>query len=246
MNCQNHPEVPATAYCRNCGKPVCEECRRDAFGTVYCAEHAPAPAPAPEPVGTAAPPPYTPPPFTPPQYAPPAASSFPPSGAPSSYAYADVSPGLALFLGMIPGVGAIYNGQYAKGMVHAIVWGVLMSIADSRAAHGMEPVFVMSVVAWMAYMAFEAYHTARKRRMGEPVDELSSLVNLSGRSDQIPVAAVALIILGILLLLHTLDLLDFERVARFWPVLLIAAGVYLLYGRFSAPAALNSGEEVRK
>ena len=27
-----------------------------------------------------------------------------------------------------------------------------------------------------------------------------------------------------LLLLHTLDLLDFEYVARFWPVLLIAAG----------------------
>ena len=42
MNCQNHPESPATAYCRTCGKPVCEECRRDAFGTVYCAEHAPA------------------------------------------------------------------------------------------------------------------------------------------------------------------------------------------------------------
>ena len=31
-------------FCRNCGKPVCEECRRDAYGTVFCAEHAPAPA----------------------------------------------------------------------------------------------------------------------------------------------------------------------------------------------------------
>src|SRR5436305_2045015 len=224
MNCQNHPEVPATAYCRNCGKPVCEQCRRDAFGTVYCEEHAPAPAARaaePPPGFTAAPPP---------PFAGPIPTAAPPA---TGYVYADVSPGLALFLGMIPGVGAIYNGQYAKGMVHAIIWGVLMSIADSRAAHGLEPVFVMSVVAWMAYMAFEAYHTARKRRMGEPVDELSSLVNLSGRSDQIPVAAVALIILGILLLLHTLDLLDFERVARFWPVLLIAAGVYLLYGRFT-------------
>ena len=94
-------------------------------------------------------------------------------------------------------------------------------------------------------MAFEAYHTARKRRMGEPVDEYSSLVNLQRPQHQIPVAAVALIILGILLLLHTLDLLDFERVARFWPVLLIAAGVYLLYGRFSARTELGSGEEVR-
>src|SRR4029078_4937545 len=118
----------------------------------------------------------------------------------SPYPYPDVSPGLALFLGMIPGVGAIYNGQYAKGMVHAIIWGVLMSIADSRAAHGLEPVFVMTVVAWMAYMAFEAYHTARKRRMGEAVDEYSSLLNLRGKHN-VPVFAIGLIILGILLLI---------------------------------------------
>ena len=244
MNCQNHPDVPAIAYCRSCGKPVCEHCRRDAFGTVYCEEHAPAPAAEPAGFTAAPPPPYTPP-YTPPyNTAPP---PVPPVGAAGpGYVYADVSPGLALFLGMIPGVGAIYNGQYAKGMVHAIDWGVLMSIADSRAAHGMEPVFVMSVVAWMAYMAFEAYHTARKRRMGEPVDEYSSLVNLRGRSEQIPVFAVALIIFGILLLLHTLDLLDFERVARFWPVLLIAAGVYLLYGRFAVHTPLGGSEEVRK
>jgi hypothetical protein len=151
----------------------------------------------------------------------------------TGYVYADVSPGLALFLGMIPGVGAIYNGQYAKGMVHAIIWGVLMSIANSNATHGLEIVFGITVVAWMAYMAFEAYHTARKRRMGELVDEYSSLVSLGGRNEQIPVAAVVLIILGILLLLHTLELLDFDKVVRFWPALLIAAGVYLLYGRFA-------------
>jgi hypothetical protein len=218
MNCQNHPDVPATAYCRTCGKPVCEQCRYDAFGTVYCAEHTPA---------TQAPP--APPPY--PAGVPPGVSSMP--GPPPSYAYADVSPGLALFLGVIPGVGAIYNGQYAKGMVHAVVWGVLMSIADSRAAHGMEPIFVMSVVAWMAYMAFEAYHTARKRRMGEPVDEYSSLIELRGRNN-IPLAGILLIVLGVLMLLHTLELLDFEYVARYWPVLLIAAGAYLLYNRFTA------------
>jgi len=234
MNCQNHVDVPATAYCRACGKPVCDECRRDAFGTVYCAEHVPAPAP---PLSAQAPP-------APGPGAPPYGMPVPPMGPQASYAYADVSPGLALFLGVIPGVGAIYNGQYAKGMVHAIVWGVLMSIADSRAAHGLEPLFVIGVIAWMAYMAFEAYHTARKRRMGEPVDEYSSLIDLRGRHN-VPVAGIVLIVLGILLLLHTLDLLDFERVSRYWPVLLIAAGAYLLYGRFtghdSAPKEVGHG-----
>ena len=73
-------------------------------------------------------------------------------------------------------------------------------------------------------MVFEAYHTARKRRIGEPVDEYSSMLNLRGGRTRFRSPAIALIVLGILLLLHTLDLLDFEYVARYWPVLLIAAG----------------------
>src|SRR6185295_14843274 len=108
MNCQNHPEAPAIAYCRSCGKPVCEECRRDAYGTVFCEEHAPAPAPqAQNPAGFGAPTPQAP-------YS--GGMGQAPMGVPHmpgpGYVYSDVSPGLALFLGLIPGVGAIYNGQY--------------------------------------------------------------------------------------------------------------------------------------
>jgi hypothetical protein len=231
MNCQNHPEVPATAFCRSCGKPVCGECRRDAFGTVFCAEHMPAPA------GVGAPPPH-PAPGPGPSYAP------PPPGAPG-YIYADVSPGLALFLGMIPGVGAIYNGQYAKGLVHAVVFGVLVSIADA-AHHSGEFVFGMMAFSWWAYMVFEAYHTARKRRFGEPVDEYSSILNLRGGKEQMPVAGIALIVLGALMLLRTLNLFDFEYVARYWPVLLIAAGAYLLYGRFAHSGAPEEARHERQ
>lgn len=231
MNCQNHPEIPATAYCRTCGKPVCDECRRDAFGTVFCAEHAPAPAPG----YTAGPPPaaeFVPPAGPPPGFTPPPPEFVPPPGVyPPPRPHSNVSPALAFFLGLIPGVGAIYNGQYAKGLVHAIVWGLLMSISNSRAANGLEPIFVMLVIAWWAYMAIEAHRTAQKLQAGEPVDEYSSLISLHGRGNQAPVAGVALVVLGILLLLHTLDLLDFEVIARYWPVLLIAAGVYILWGR---------------
>jgi hypothetical protein len=181
---------------------------------------------------------------------PPPAFAVPPAGGATtypagSYAYADVSPGLAFFLGCIPGVGAIYNGQYAKGIVHAVIWGMLMSIAsaDSHAIRGMEPLFGVLVAAWWFYMAFEAYHTARKRRAGEPVDEYSSILNLAGSRTHVPVAGVVLIAVGVLLLLHTLDLIDLESVARFWPVLLIAAGAYLLAGRFINPAPKERGYE---
>src|SRR3954451_18584558 len=208
MNCANHPDLLATAYCRTCGKPMCEHCRRDAFGTVYCDEHVVAAVPPP---GDGAPPPSSP-------YGVP----MPP---PAPRSYASVSPGMALFLGFIPGVGAIYNGQYAKGILHAVIWGVLMSIASSNTMHDAEPLMAITVIAYWVYMALEAYHTARRRRAGEPVDEYSSILNLRSGRD-LPMVAIALIVLGGILLLHTLDLMDFERVARFWPVLLIAAGVY--------------------
>jgi hypothetical protein len=214
MNCANHADLQATAFCRTCGKPMCDQCRRDAYGTVYCDEHFAATVPPQPPPGTGAPPPS------------PYSVPMPPPSRP----YASVSPGMALFLGFIPGVGAIYNGQYAKGILHAVIWGVLMSIADSHVMRGAEPLMIITVMAYWAYMALEAYHTARKRRAGEPVDEYSSILDLRSGRD-LPVIAIALIVFGGILLLHTLDLLDFERVARFWPVLLIVAGVYLLYGR---------------
>jgi Domain of unknown function (DUF5668)/B-box zinc finger len=238
MNCQNHPESPATAYCRTCGMPVCDACRRDAFGTVYCAEHAPAPAAA-----AAPPPPMTDAGFAPPPpgYAPPPAPEPPRVGFVVGHqAYpiparpGSVSPALAFFLGLIPGVGAIYNGQYAKGIVHGLVWGLLMSIASSRAANGLEPIFVMLVIVWWAYMAIEAHRTAQLIAAGQPVDEFSSIVSLNGRGDQAVVAGVILVVLGVILLLRTLNVLDIdELMARYWPVLLIAAGAWLLWGRIS-------------
>ena len=37
--------------------------------------------------------------------------------------------------------------------------------------------------------------------------------------------------LGVLLLLDTLDLISFDRLARYWPVVLIVGGAYMLYLR---------------
>jgi hypothetical protein len=213
MNCMNHPDIPAVAYCRTCGKALCETCQRTSQGTVFCQEHAPAFA------GAAAPDPspYTAPAATPPPLADPGAS-----------------PGLAFLLGLIPGVGAIYNGQYVKGLIHVIVLGVLISIvSNGDSAGGMEPLFGMMIGVWVFYMAFEAYHTARKRLMGQPVEEFSSLVSLRGHPHQFPVGPAILIAFGLLFLLNNMEIIRFSQIMRYWPVALIALGAYMLYERVS-------------
>lgn len=74
------------------------------------------------------------------------------------------SPVLAAVLGLIPGVGAMYNGQFAKGVVHLVIFAILVSLADN-----VNGIFGLFVAGWVFYQAFEAYHTAVARRDGLPL-----------------------------------------------------------------------------
>ena len=102
-----------------------------------------------------------------------------------------VSPPLAFVLGFIPGVGAVYNGQYAKGLLHVVIFGSIISILSSGAAQGFVPLFGLMIPTFVFYMAFEAYHTAKKRRDGEMVDEFSGLVRARGARSRFPDGARA-------------------------------------------------------
>jgi hypothetical protein len=234
MNCVNHPEAPAVAFCRECGRALCETCRRQADGTVYCEQHVPAGYESP----WVAPPPPAPPPAPPPMASPytaPEASPYTTSQTPRpAMSDAGASPGLAFLLGFIPGVGAVYNGQYVKGLIHVIVLGVLISIVSNDEMSGnMQPLFGMLIAVWVFYMAFEAYHTAKRRQLGQPVDEFSSIVPRSGHPARFPLAPTVLIAVGVLFLLHNLNILRIGELVRYWPVALICLGAYMLYERMS-------------
>jgi len=236
MNCANHAEAPAIAFCRTCGKPLCQMCQRPAQGTIFCDEHVAAAAPAAATTATSGTPPPPPSPSQPysPYTSPYTATTDP-----------GVSPGLAFLLGLIPGVGAIYNGQYAKGIIHVLIFGLLISIISTGAAGGgFEPLIGLLIALMFPYMAFEAYHTARKRLRGEPIDEFSSLLPQRGQSGGFPIGPVLLIGLGVLFLLNTLDVIRFYQIVRWWPVFLIVLGAYLLYVRVAPvkPSRVDSQE----
>ena len=204
------PQITIVGYCRTCGAGLDEANLRTANGTIYCAEHLP--------VETAPPPPRPDP------------STYSPYTAPAPPSMGDGSPGAAFVLGMIPGVGAIYNGQYAKGMVHVIILAMLFMAADNSS--GSAALFGLLIPGFWFYMAFEAYHTARRKKEGLPVDEFSSL-GMTDQPTRFPVAAVLLIVFGIIFLLDNLGFFQIRELMRFWPVGMIALGVYMLYERMT-------------
>jgi hypothetical protein len=205
-------------YCRACGRALDESTVRTAQGTIFCEEHVPREAGA-APAAESSP--YTAP-------VPPAMPNLPPMP------NLDVSPGLAFGLGFIPGVGAIYNGQYAKGLVHAVIIGLIISIMNNAEGSGLDVLLAFMMIGFWLYMPFEAFHTAKKRQMGQPVEEFSSLIPIGRGASRIPVAPVVLIALGVVFLLNNLQILELRRLLRYWPVLLIALGVYMLGIRVSA------------
>ncbi|HEY6447106.1 MAG TPA: hypothetical protein VIY53_11645 [Acidobacteriaceae bacterium] len=91
----------------------------------------------------------------------------PPPGAPS--------PGLATLLGFIPGVGAMYNGQYIKAIVHVLVFVVLVGMVDRFWFFG------LLIGFWVLYQVFDAHQTAKARRDGLPLPDPFGLNELGNR-----------------------------------------------------------------
>jgi len=91
------------------------------------------------------------------------------------------NPSAAAILGLIPGVGAMYNGQFFKGLIHVVIFAVLVSVTEY---HG---IFGIFIGAWVLYQSFEAYHTARALRDGQPLpdplglNEVGNWLNLGSR-----------------------------------------------------------------
>jgi len=253
MNCANHVDAPAVAYCRTCGKPLCNVCTRDVRGVIYCEEclasHLSGAVPPPG--STAVPPVVQPPPGTP-------------------------SPKVAAILGFIPGVGAMYNGEFAKGFIHVLVFATLIWLANPEHGSGL---FGIAIAAFYIYMPIEAYKTAKARELGLPAPDPFGLNNLftsnlrpnrgagpvagsftqgapppgvaadvaavnanpgtvpqgepvdDCRNSRVPVGAYILIGLGVLFLADELGWFHFDWVWRFWPVILIAIGIRILMQR---------------
>lgn len=230
MKCAVHTDVDATGYCRNCGKAMCATCARPIRDVLYCEDclatvmgH-PAPAPATASPGASSP--NVPPA---PAYAPPAGNYAPPSRSGASYQIRPAngaSPGAAFILGLFPGLGAIYNGQYNKGLIHiAIVASIIMGLASDLDG-GIKAMLGVFLGGFIFYCAFEAMRTAQAKNAGELAPD-----PLESWSKERPIGPVILVGLGALLLLNNFHIFDFIRLGQFWPLILIGAGAYMFRNR---------------
>jgi TM2 domain-containing membrane protein YozV len=137
------------------------------------------------------------------------------------------SPLIALLLGLVPGVGAAYNGQNIKALTHFLAVVGLWVLADIFGTP-LGIAFGLGGVGFYFYSVYDAFQSAQRLRRGEDLraeDErlkhfLQRRMNLFGAL-LIGVGALAMLDFWIPNLLH-----------RAWPVLLIIAGAYLVWSYY--------------
>ncbi|MCU1243325.1 MAG: hypothetical protein JWO71_4051 [Candidatus Acidoferrum typicum] len=220
MKCAVHPDADAVGYCRNCGKAMCAVCVRPVRDVLYCEDCLAnvMGLPTTTTAGTSAPLP------TPNMTGATGTSGIP--GAPPASGLGP-SPLLAFFLGFLPGLGAFYNEQYGKGIIHLAIFLFLFIIGvDGAVSGGAEAALWICIAGLWVYMPIDAYRTAKARLAGQRLDD-----PLESFSKGKPVGPFLIIGIGVLLLLHNFDWFPWWRIQQFWPVLLIVVGLLMFRNR---------------
>ena len=167
---------------------------------------------------------------------PPATPALPMGAPPASYVRLPKSPGLAAFLSLFPGLGQVYNGQIARAFV--FFFAFVGSIYLTASGHEFPFAFLIPfaylfnvVDAWKGAAAINARFLGGKVEP-EEADAVES-----------PAWGASLVAIGLLVLFNNLGWLDLDRLARWWPLVLIAVGAYFVYASLRKRKAGESSDE---
>jgi hypothetical protein len=127
------------------------------------------------------------------------------------------SPSRAALFALIPGIGAVYNREYIKAVVHLSVFAGLVIIAESVG------IFGLLAFSFYVYTIFDSYRSAEiiARRSPNEINQDQEEINL-------PFWGGIILLMGILFLLDNLGAISLRTAFRFWPMILIALGGYLI------------------
>jgi len=131
---------------------------------------------------------------------------------------------VATLLSFVPGLGAAYNGQTSKAIVHFAIFASFFQMAVlTQGLH----FFVLGVLGTWLFAAVDACRTAQLMRAGLAPDAEEDVIarRLYGN----PFAwGITLITIGTLFLLHTLLGVQLP-IKELLPVALVALGAYMLF-----------------
>ncbi len=131
------------------------------------------------------------------------------------------SPSLAAILSIVPGLGAIYNGQILKGISFILIFASLVGLEDY--AKGFENnIFGLMIAGFFLYMIIDSYNSARVINLGL---EAEGAYPKEGST----LFGIFLLFLGIAFMLASFGVIEYEHIVKLWPLIFIVIGAKMIY-----------------
>jgi hypothetical protein len=200
MNCAYHSKNTAVVECNRCARPLCTACDHRIRGFPYCQDCIVA--------GVEVLQQQT-------------RSNVLPELRQNN------SPLVATLLSFVPGLGAAYNGQTSKAIVHFAIFASFFQLAlvTESVEFGL-PLFVAGFFGIWLFSAVDAYRTAQLLRAGLAPDTEQDVI--ARRLYGSPLAwGITLMVLGAIFLVHSIIGIRLP-IRQVLPVLLLFLGAYML------------------
>lgn len=143
------------------------------------------------------------------------------------------SPALATIMSLMPGLGQVYVGYYQQGFTNILIVGGLITLLSSSrfGLWALEPLIGVFLAFFWLYNLVDAGRRATFYNQAlAGVDKVSLPEDMklpSGGGSLM--GGVVLVVAGFVIFSNTMFGLSLEWLERWWPVGLVAVGVYLIY-----------------
>ena len=135
------------------------------------------------------------------------------------------SPARAGLFGVVPGLGAVYNGQYVKAVIHFSVFASLVILG------GEIGIFVVGAISFYIFMLVDAYRSAQvivRRWVAQP-----EIMEEESEETSLLLWGGILILMGFIFFLANLGVFDLEEIVGVTlPLIFVAGGIYLVLDHY--------------
>jgi hypothetical protein len=145
----------------------------------------------------------------------------------------------AVLLSAMPGLGHVYVGYYREAFRSIAVVCLLVLLLSANMLHRVEPPFVMFLVFFILFTIVDAGRRASLYNQSlaglRPMDlpEDMQLAPMRGSL----IGGAALIVLGLVFFTNTMFGWSLQWVSRWWPLVFVAGGAWLIYADRQAKTA---------
>ncbi len=139
------------------------------------------------------------------------------------------SPVLAAVLSIIfPGAGALYNGDFLRGIVFIIIFAGLVTL---QTRPHVQPFAGLLLAGFYFFQIFDSIHQARMINLAQAGEGTKKEVAVAEPKGSI-FWGILMIALGIIFLLANFEIILYENIFDYWPVVIIVIGLKLILDAF--------------